>query len=183
MSARQEIVARFRAARNGVFASHAGKHLHVIERCFPTRAVSDNIRRSWAMARIRILRVAFLLTMMYATIQSSIARIATIKHSSPVLQYCLPTLWMMIAQTLPHLALITAHDILLHLTTIASTRQSDLAWPTITLMAGAHTPVRAACHQGSADITTTPSRHVLRLCAALRRFVLATKARLCRSHM
>jgi hypothetical protein len=72
------------------------------------------------MTRISVLRMAFLLAMMMTTVQGSIAELATVKHSSPVLQDWQTTLWMMIAQTLLELALITAHDILLHLTAVAT---------------------------------------------------------------
>lgn len=147
------------------------------------------------MARIRVLRVAFLYALVMVAAECATASTATVKHPSPSLQYGFRSLqifgtfcYCQIRQTMCSITFhrqpsIAAQDIFLHLPAVASCGKSNLTRSTGAIVACLWTSVLSAGHGGSANLTTTPAGLVVGLHAALGRFVGTTVAGLGRAHV
>ena len=145
----------------------------------------DDIRRPWAVAWLRGLRMASLLTavILNAAIEQSIAEIAAIKHANPAFSHRLSFFARMLLLTPLLVSPLSAYDVFRHSSTVASCRHAHLACTAKTFVAWALTYMLQARKRLSTNFATAPAIIVVCLRATFRYFVLTAKAHLRRPHV
>ena len=136
------------------------------------------------MAWLCILCVTFLAAGMvrHTTIERTPASVSTVKNAIPLFIHCLSILNGVCTSALQRNTLLSAHDIFLNLSTIASRRYSNRARTTSTFVTLGTVRITvkmfATRHHFVTHLTTAPSTVVVRFRASLRHFVLPAETNL-----
>jgi hypothetical protein len=135
------------------------------------------------VARVGVLSMARLLTVVNAAIKSAITRIGTSEHASPFLDNILPILRGMLSATCDFVSAISAKQGLFDLATVAASIDADFASSTETLVARSWAFVFTAGHKITTDLTTAPAILIVGVGTSAGRLMLAAETRLCRTHV
>lgn len=183
VTTRKWLHARLLAVRDGILARSACIGRDFRELCLSTRTVRDNIRRTGAMARVRILRMTRLLAVMKTAVKGAAARVGTCEYAGPIFDDSLAILGKVLSVTLDLISPIRTQQSLLDLATVATSVDTNLASAAEAFVAWPGASVFTAGHEVAADFTTAPAVFVVGVCASASGFVFAAKTRLCRAHM
>lgn len=135
------------------------------------------------MARVGILRVTRLLTVVNTAIEGTITGIGASKHASPFLDDVLAVLGGVLFVACDFIATVSAEQGLLDLTTVAASIDAHFTSSTETLMARSRTFVLSTRHEIATDFTTAPAIFVVGVGTTTSRLVLAAEASLGGTHV
>jgi len=135
------------------------------------------------VARVGILRMTRLLTVVNTAIEGTITGISASKHASPFLDDVLAVLSGVLFVACDFIATVSAKQGLLDLATVAASIDTHFTSSTETLMARSRTFVLSTRHEIATDLTTAPAVFVVGVGTTTSRLVLATEASLGGAHV
>ena len=153
------------------------------QRCLPTRAKHDIVRRTRAVSRLGTLSMAGLLTCVLSAVELAAAHVAASEGANPVSGHIISTISCMRPMTIPLLLSVITQDLLLDLPAITPCWYSSIAGSTQTLMARLTASMLSTRQDLSTNLSAAPSQVVICFGTSLRDFMFPTKAHLCWTQM